>query len=109
MRNGRKRRLWLWWLLLSPLLLFAPVFPSEMATYECVGPVDDPLDRFISRSINSQRFILEHGQLYLLYQRTWHAVVLVTWVRHTEWSPGELQELRRKFPELILPPGSAHD
>ena len=98
MRGERTRRFWLWWLLLPPLLLFGPVFPSELAIYTRVG--SDSFDQSIHRPLNSQGFVLEDGKLYLLRQQTWHALVLVTWVHHIDWSIAELQELRQSFPEL---------
>jgi hypothetical protein len=91
-----KHRGWAWLFLVVPLLLFVPVIPGG-ATYEGVGPARDLK---VHRSAKSGKFILENGKLYLLRHQVYHAVIITTYIREIRWSPTDLQQLRRHFPEL---------
>lgn len=94
-KTSRRRR-WLWLLLILPLLPFLPMLPGT-ATFEGVGVARG---QKIHRRVSSERFLLEGGKLYLLRQQTWHALVLITYVREIKWSSKEMEDLRRRFPEL---------
>jgi hypothetical protein len=82
--------------LLVASLPFVPVFPG-VATYDGVGAASG--DSIGRPMIGSKRYVLEKGRLYLLRQRTWHALVVTTLVREVAWREADLQELRQRFPE----------
>ena len=84
--------------LLVAMLPFVPVIPGA-ATYEGVGPA---AGHTIGRRVpGTERFLLMRGRLYLLRQRTWRALVLVTLIRDVQWREADLQKLHNRFPELV--------
>lgn len=76
--------------------LLIPVFPGK-AVYVGVGPAQG--ERII-RTRNVGPFVLDNGRLYLLQQRTWHALLLVSRVERREWNAEQCRELRLGHPEL---------
>ena len=43
---------------------------------------------------------VEGGTLYIEKSRTWHALVLVSWIRHTKWTSSEIEILKHRYPEF---------
>lgn len=84
-------------LVLAVLVLpFIPVFPGS-AIFETVE--GGASDRIVAVS-GLRRFMLKDGKLYVLRQQTWHASVLTTFVRRVDWTVEEIQEIRRRYPQL---------
>src|SRR5258705_4322929 len=65
---------WMAGVLLVLVLAFVPIFPGT-ATYQGVGPATGAK---LSVPGGSREFIIEGGKLYLLRQRTRHAILLTT-------------------------------
>jgi hypothetical protein len=86
---------WLLVVMFMTVLPFVPVFPGR-ATYEGVGAAHGDS---INCDIRSQKSLLIGGKLYLLKRQTWHALVLLTFVRNVRWSEAELKALSRRYPE----------
>jgi hypothetical protein len=79
-------------------LAFVPIFPGK-ATYDGIGAAKGL--NIVRKDVGTP-FVIEGGKLYLLRQKTWHALVLVTRVKHFSFDlPGsDLDNLKKEFPEL---------
>jgi hypothetical protein len=57
-------------------------------------------DFIVSHTPDSPDFLVRNGRLYLETQRVSGALVLVTWVRQTDWPAARLKQFFAMHPEL---------
>lgn len=108
------RKPWRWALVLTPLLLFAPLSPGRVL-YKAVDATehfpsgtcdqrgcwtDDLVAEGKVEGRTEKLFAIHRGRLFLRFQRTWSSMLLVTWVDFDRWNEDRIADLRRDHPEL---------
>ena len=91
-----------WWALAVLVVLFVLAFvpiSSGSAIYKRVGMEYGDEGSTTLGPYDGPGYVIVDGKLYLLFQRTRYALLMV-WVDSTKWTPTRLEELRRSHPEL---------
>jgi hypothetical protein len=95
-RRFSNLRLSVFFMLGAACFCFIPYIPGN-SLYEGVG---NATGKQLVRSTVWSDFVFENQELYLLSSQTWHAQLIVTYVRNVQWNTGDLQQLIKDHPEM---------
>ena len=99
----RRMQLRVWQVVLPavilPVLAFVPTLPGNVL-YAGVGHASGKSVVREGQLFSTSSYVLNDEDLYLLKQQTWHAMLLVTYVKSTTWGAPEIERLRKEHSEV---------